>query len=704
MRIVSNVMLIVSGVYLSLGLIYLRFWWAERARLSYLAFTISCFSYAIFAWFEIGMLRSQTPEEYLFYIWWGAVIGFVGITAFGWLAYIHLKGRKWLFVTHSLLRTLALILHLIMPNGIHFREITAVGSRTVLGETLSYPIGVPNPWSVLPQFCNVILIIFFLDTSLRCWRRGEHRQALTFGMGTLLFGTVTVFAASLILWGLLPFPLMNTFTVLFIVAAMLYELNYDMHRAAMLAETLEERDARLSETLEQLQLSAAAANVGMWIRESGDEKVWLSEKAVEIWGFPSGKQIKREDLIQHIHPADRELYITNLREIEEWKNEYQIEYRILLKDGNVQWIFSRGKVETVNGSRIIRGAIVDITKLKMAEETARRSDEQNTAIVTAIPDLIFIQDSDGVYLDFHAKNKDDLLVPPEEFLGKNMRDVLPSALAAEFFDSFERAAATRETQILEYNLSLEDGDQWFEARVVRMGDKFLSVVRDITRTKLAQEAVHDLSHRLMNAQEKERARLARELHDDLSQSLAMLAIQMVTLRNDPNDLEYVQGQLSGLISDVYQLAGDVRRISHELHPARLSQLGLEAALAGFCGEITAAYPLEIEFEAENLLHNPPDDISLCLYRVTQESLQNVVKHSKATSARVSINTEDGKIHLSISDNGKGFDTEATKEKESLGLISIDERVRAVEGQAKIISAVGEGTIIEVQVPNNDNFK
>ena len=265
--------------------------------------------------------------------------------------------------------------------------------------------------------------------------------------------------------------------------------------------------------------------------------------------------------------------------MEEGKNEFQLEYRIVSKDGNVRWIHSRGKVESVNGARFIRGAIVDITKLKMAEE-----------------------------------------------------------------------------------------------------------------------AIHDLSRKLMNAQEKERARLARELHDDLSQSIALLSIQLTTLRNKPKDLEYVKDQLDQFISDVERLSGDVHRISHELHPARLTQLGLETALRGFCRELSAAHPLEIDFEAENLPRDLPEDISLCLYRVTQESLQNVIKHSGAASARVSVKLENGEVRLSVSDNGNGFDPSATKAKEALGLISIDERVRAVKGEAKIISAVGAGTKIEVRVP------
>jgi signal transduction histidine kinase len=271
--------------------------------------------------------------------------------------------------------------------------------------------------------------------------------------------------------------------------------------------------------------------------------------------------------------------------LEEGKNEFQLEYRIVSKAADVRWIHSRGKVEAVNGSRIIRGAIVDITKLKMA-----------------------------------------------------------------------------------------------------------------------QEAVQELSRKLMNAQEKERARMALELHDDLNQSIALLSIHMTMLRNKPKNLEYVKDQLDQLISDVYRLAGDVRRISQELHPARLSLLGLEAALHGSCRELAAAHLLEIDFDAKDLPRNLPEDVSLCLYRVTQEALQNVIKHSAATSAQVSIKSEQGKIHLSVSDNGNGFDLEAAKARESLGLISIDESVRAVKGEAKVISAVGAGTKVEVQVPVGDILK
>jgi PAS domain S-box-containing protein len=579
MRIVSNAMLIVSGVYLALGLIYLRFWWAERARLAYLAFTVSCISYVIFAWFEIGMMTAATPEKYLFHAWRAFLPGTVGVASFAWFAYLQLHGRKWLFVTHSALRILAVVLHLTMANGINFRRVTSVVGRNLLGETLSYPIGVPNPWMVIPHFAHVLLIVFFLDASVRCWRRGERRQAITFGAGTILFGTMVLGFSLSVLWGMVSIPIIASFAVLFIIAPMLYEMNYDMHHAAMLSEKLEEREARLADSLEQLQLSAAAANVGMWTRKIGEDTIWVSEKAGEIWGHPSGEQFMRDDFVQQIHPDDRPAVIALIRELEDGRNEFQTEYRSVSQDGTIRWIHSRGKVEPVNGARFVRGAIVDITKLKMAEQ-----------------------------------------------------------------------------------------------------------------------AIHDLSGKLMNAQEKERARLARELHDDLSQSVALLSIKLATLRNEPKDLAYVKDQLDQFVSDLDRLSVDVHRISHELHPARLNHLGLETALRGFCRELSAAHALEVDFEAQNLPRDLPDDISLCLYRVTQESLQNIIKHSGAAAARVSVKLENGEIRLSVSDDGGGFDPSGTKAKEALGLISIDERVRAVKGEAKVVSAVGAGTKVEVHIP------
>lgn len=704
MRIVSNAILIVSGVYLALGLIYLRYWWSERARWDYLAFALCALPITLYSWCELGLMHSQTGEEYLFYAWWSFIVGNTFTVSIAWFAYVKLNSRRWLFFTYCALRAFGIFVHFILPNGINFREITSVGQINVLGETLSYPIGVRNSWMILPLLLHLLLTIFCLNASIRSWRRGKRRRALIFGGGIVLFGLVILLASINLYLAFLPFPVYVSFAIFFVIAAMFYELNYNIHRAAMLAGELEKREAELKFSLYNLNVSANAANVGLWSKNLGEDKVWVSQKTRELWGFSDSTPSVMEEFAKRVHPDDLEHFSKIIIEAEEKETEFRVEYRIIQPDQSTRWVVSVGRVELVNErAKALRGATVDITARKLAEEKARLTEEQNTAIVAAIPDMMFILDSAGFYLAVHAKHHDDPVLPPEELRGKSMCEVLPKALTDEFFRSFEHAAETHEPQIVEYKLSSKDEERWYEARIVRMGENFLSVVRDITKMKLANEAVHDLSRRLINAQEKERARLALELHDDLNQHLALLSIQLSVLRNGPDDVSYIKEQIQRLGSDIAQVTAQVRRISHELHPARLKQLGLETALHGLCHEIAAAYPIKINFAVENLPRKLPDDLSLCFYRVAQESLQNIIKHSEANAANVDIKLEDERLHLSISDNGKGFDIDSVTSKKSLGLVSIDERVRAVDGTLKINSTIGTGTKIEVSAPLNSNI-
>ena len=221
---------------------------------------------------------------------------------------------------------------------------------------------------------------------------------------------------------------------------------------------------------------------------------------------------------------------------------------------------------------------------------------------------------------------------------------------------------------------------------------------DITERKLAEEAAQKLSGLLIHAQEAERMRLARELHDDLSQSLALLAVELDLLGQQPPASSVVSGRMQEFSTQVRNLSSGVHRLSHELHPAKLEQLGLVAAVRGFAKELGTAHQIAIECVFHNVPRELPDDIALCLYRIVQEGLQNVVKHSDATTAKMTLQADEKELHLEISDHGSGFDSVATAGNSSLGLVSMRERVRLVQGQISILSNQGEGTKIEVRVP------
>ena len=163
---------------------------------------------------------------------------------------------------------------------------------------------------------------------------------------------------------------------------------------------------------------------------------------------------------------------------------------------------------------------------------------------------------------------------------------------------------------------------------------------DNTARKLAEEAAHDLSGRLIHAQEEEQTRLARELHDDLSQSLALLSVELEMFgQSPPAERGQISARMQEFSAQVKRLSSEVHRLSHELHPAKLEQLGLVAAMRGFCKEFAMAHEMAIQFADRSVPRAVPEDTALCLYRITQEALHNVVRHSGGTAASVELTME-----------------------------------------------------------------
>jgi signal transduction histidine kinase len=220
----------------------------------------------------------------------------------------------------------------------------------------------------------------------------------------------------------------------------------------------------------------------------------------------------------------------------------------------------------------------------------------------------------------------------------------------------------------------------------------------VERTR-AGEALRILTGRLIQAQEEERRRLARELHDGLNQQLAMLAVELGMLgKQVPQDATAVREQLSKLRDRAEGLCNDLRRMTHQLHPAALEHLGLVEALRSHCREFSRNEGIAVSFQVVGAVGWIGPEVAVCLYRITQEALRNVAKHSGAAQAWVEIGQQAGQVRLSIVDRGVGLDSRATKAAKGLGLVSIRERVQLLSGSVTIQSAPGQGTAVEVRVP------
>ncbi len=208
-----------------------------------------------------------------------------------------------------------------------------------------------------------------------------------------------------------------------------------------------------------------------------------------------------------------------------------------------------------------------------------------------------------------------------------------------------------------------------------------------------------LSGMLINAQEDERARLASELHDDFSQRLAVLSLGLETTADIiPESATEANRQLHELMNSASELGADLHTMSHRLHSSTLERLGLVAGVAAFCKEFTAHQGIQVVFSHEDVPRSVSPDVALCLFRIVQEGLRNVKKHSGAGNAQVQLEGVNGAIHLLISDEGQGFDLKEVTDGRGLGLYSMRERVRLVGGRFEIHSETQKGTRIEVWAP------
>jgi signal transduction histidine kinase len=313
--------------------------------------------------------------------------------------------------------------------------------------------------------------------------------------------------------------------------------------------------------------------------------------------------------------------------------------------------------------------------------------------------MMFVLRRDGTYVDYHARDPSQLILPPDRFVGRKIREVMPPDLAEIMMKALVEALDTREPVVVEYELPMGGETRHYEARLVPTdNDQVLCIVRDVSEARRARELNRTLAGRLIVSQEEERQRIARELHDDLSHKIALLNIEVDRLAHQlpRSDHQTRLRQISAQVSDI---ANDLHNLSYELHPARLRTLGLLESLRVMCNEFSHQRHIHVVFTSTEATvpHEVGPAISLCLYRIAQEALHNIARHSGAHQAYVHISYEDHDICLQIADSGVGFEPHANRHA-GLGLVSMRERVGVLNGTLVIQSAPGRGTRVVARIP------
>jgi PAS domain S-box-containing protein len=409
------------------------------------------------------------------------------------------------------------------------------------------------------------------------------------------------------------------------------------------------------------------------------------------------------DLGTWANPAQRVEMVNRLFDGHAVRN---LEVRIRRKDGTEGVALGAADLIEIGDEQCVLSVISDITDRKLAEEARRESEERLRLAVQA----------GGMYAYEWNPATDEVVRSPEYagILGpdepiRTTREKLLQKIhpddRAKFLAATAGLTPERPTDNVSYRIVSGRKIRWLkstgrasfdgEGRMLRM----IGIVADITDQKAAEEAISDVSRKLVQAQEQERIRIARDLHDDIAQRLALCVVGLEHLQQQAPDAETeLCTRIGELRTQLRDIANDVQAISRELHSSKLEYLGIVVASRSLCKEFSERYQVEIRFESYNMPDSMPLQSSLSLFRVLQEALHNAAKHSKGKFFDVKLWQSSEEIHLTVEDRGVGFDVDAAMKGRGLGLTSMRERLRLVNGELSIDSKPNRGTTVHARVP------
>jgi PAS domain S-box-containing protein len=390
-----------------------------------------------------------------------------------------------------------------------------------------------------------------------------------------------------------------------------------------------------------------------------------------------------------------------------------MEVRFRRKDGSERIALASAELLEVGNELCILSVIADITSRKEAEHALAETNktlQHRTALLESREQLlkIFVQyvpaavamlDRDMRYLQVSDRWCADYALDSAQIIGRSHYEVFPDV--PDRWREMHRRGLNGETlRAEEDRWDRQPGPNWLRWEIRPWNNTegqpggILIFAEDITRHKEMEESLSTVNRRLIEAQEQERARIGRELHDDINQRLAMLAIELQQLQDHPADLGR---RLQELRKHTIEISNDVQALSHEFHPSKLEYLGVVAGIKSWCREFGKRQRIEIEFQS-NVAGILPPNVGVCLFRILQEALHNAVKYSGTKRVEVEIAEHSNEVQLIVRDSGTGFDTEAARHGRGLGLTSMKERVRLLGGTITIESRPKGGTTIHVEVP------
>jgi len=459
----------------------------------------------------------------------------------------------------------------------------------------------------------------------------------------------------------------------------------------------------------RFELMMEATDDAIWDMEFGSDKIWGNKKYLSYFNEIIDEHIFYVDLQSRIHPED--LMILNdafAKAIEKKQVNFFLKYRFKNNEGDWLTLINKSIIIYNNNNEPIRliGNVQNITEEEKIKQQLINKKDWTDALLNSLPGIFYMFNKDAKFIRWNNNILDITGYSKEDMLTLNPLDFVPveerPILLEKINDVFQKGSEN-----IEANLLTKDGRKipyYFTGIFIKMGDEdcMMGVGIDISERVHSQSELRNLATDLQNIREEERTRISREIHDELGQQLTGLKMNISWLNKKiTNATPEISTHINQSIELSDQTLKTVRRIAAQLRPSILDDLGLTSALEWESDEFQNRYNIETSFVAENVTSTIDQKISTAIFRIFQESLTNILRHSKATMVTTIFSESNQQYTFKIEDNGIGFDENTNKTIRTLGLLGMKERAIMIGGTLTIKSTPNKGTILFLQIPKNN---
>jgi PAS domain S-box-containing protein len=498
-------------------------------------------------------------------------------------------------------------------------------------------------------------------------------------------------------WELYKYYVLGAISLIVVEGLLILALFWQRARRRRVEESL-----RISET--RLQEAQGIAHCGAWEWNIATGEIHWSDEMYRILGLRPQSVAPDQRLLQADNMPDR---TAKLEEALQTRQLYCLEHTIVRPDGETRRVVELGqpKYDSRGKPVSVIGTLLDITERRQAEQRLRESEQRFRTMADGAPVMMWISGVDKRCTDFNRGWLEFTGRPIELEIGDGWADGVHSDDLQQCLATYIEAFDARQPFTMEYRLRRNDGQyRWLTdtgtPRFLHDGTfaGYIGCCIDINDQKMAELARREVAGRLMNAQEAERTRIARELHDSIGQSIALLTLQMPVSGEPPaGHLGAKHLSWQDLKDRLKALGTQVSHLSHQIHSSELDYLGLKGAVEGLCREFAEQDSIDVECSCVNVPRKLDSALALSFFRVTQEALHNITKHSQAKTVHVSLTADSAYLVLAIRDDGIGFNTDHSGDHPGLGLVSMRERINLIGGHFAVSSSPGAGTAINAKV-------